>query len=51
MSRTLGMESPAAHFSQFVPELSETHLDVAQPALNGSRPLEEERLWRLKVVR
>ncbi len=36
---TLGMESPAAHFSQFAPELSEAHLDVAQPALDGSRPV------------
>jgi hypothetical protein len=34
------MESPAAHFSQFAPELSEAHLDIAQPAVNGSRPAE-----------
>ncbi|MDQ6744108.1 MAG: hypothetical protein M3Z97_14550 [Candidatus Dormibacteraeota bacterium] len=33
------MESPAAHFSQFAPELSEAHLDVAQLALDGSRPV------------
>src|SRR5439155_25725313 len=37
---TLGMDSPAAHFSQFDADLSESHLDVAQPACNSSRPAE-----------
>jgi hypothetical protein len=34
------MESPAAHFAHLATELSESHLDVAQPAVNGSRPAE-----------
>src|SRR5437660_12825270 len=37
---TLGMESPAAHFAHLAPELSESHLDVAQSAVNCSRPAE-----------
>jgi hypothetical protein len=35
--RTLGVESPAAHFSQLPSELPEAHLDVAQPAVKGGR--------------
>jgi hypothetical protein len=33
---TLRMESPAAHFSQFATDLSESHLNVAQPAVDGA---------------
>src|SRR5207237_10580676 len=38
--RTLGMVSPAPHFAHLATELSESHLDVAQPEVNGSRPAE-----------
>lgn len=37
---TVGMESPAAHLSQFATDLSESHLDVAQPAVYGGGPAE-----------
>src|SRR5437870_4710908 len=38
--RTLRMHRPAAHFSQFDTDLPESHLDVAQPAVNSNRPCE-----------
>jgi hypothetical protein len=37
---TLGMDSPAAHFSQFATDLSQSHLDVTQPAVNSRWPAE-----------
>jgi hypothetical protein len=37
---TLRMESPAAHLSKFITDLSESHLDVAQPGIDSGVPAE-----------